>query len=140
MGELTEFIGIIKTYVQYEHEDVHSGKFSPVFQFPFTSDYKQWMLNRMKSLPDHGRRWNELYMEIIENQIKPAGVKIPLEWQKQVISYHTFCVYLIADVNENILYIGKSEYSAITRILDRMMPAYSVKYPNGQKMNNVPEL
>jgi hypothetical protein len=43
-------------------------------------------------------------------------------------------VYLIGDLSEKLLYIGKCEYSPIIRILDRMIP----KRLN--QMNNVPQI
>jgi len=98
------------------------------------------MNNRLKNLPTSGRRWLKFYWEIIENQIEPAGIIIPVDWNNRLISFHTNCIYIIADEDGKVVYIGKSEYPAIVRLLDRMMPNRSKKYPNGQLLNNIPQI
>jgi hypothetical protein len=47
---------------------------------------------------------------------------------------------MIGNENENIVYIGKSEFPAIIILLNFMVPICSTKYPNGQKMNNIPQI
>jgi hypothetical protein len=112
-------------------------KSSIVFEFPFTNDYFNWVDIKSQKFPI-GRKpknfWTDFYNEIIEREIKPAGVNIPNVWYTRLISYPTMSVYLIGDLNDKLLYIGKCEYSPIIRILDRMIP----KRLN--QMNNVPQI
>jgi hypothetical protein len=112
-------------------------KSSIVFEFPFTNDYCNWVELKSQKFPT-GRKprnfWTDFYREIIEREIKPVGVNIPDVWYDRLISYPTMSVYLIGDLYEKLLYIGKCEYSPIIRILDRMIP----KRLN--QMNNVPQI
>lgn len=137
MSEIVNYSEMVKRVVKVEQNDSEKPGFSSVFKFPHTDGYIGWMNNRLKTLPTFGYRWKKFYNEIIENQIKPTGNIIPSNWN---IGYHTKCIYMIADEDEKVLYIGKSEFPAIVSLLDKMMPKFSEKYPNGQKMNNVPQI
>ena len=138
MGELKDIFEIAKRVIQIENDNSTKPKFSPIFEFPFTDDYCKWINIISEKYPKKGRRqrnfWTELYSLIIENQIKPVGILIPNEWEMKLISYHTLGVYLIADLNEKLLYIGKCEYPPIIRLLDRMIPK------SLNQLNNVPEI
>jgi hypothetical protein len=137
MSELKDFIEISKRVIQLENDNTTKPKFSPVFEFPFNNDYYKWLNIKSEKFP-FGRKprkfWNEFYGEIIEQHIKPAGLTIPSEWESKLISYRTLSVYMIADLNETVLYIGKCEYTPIIRLLDRMIPK------SLNQMNNVPEI
>ena len=138
MKELSDYFGIAKRAIDIENDNSTKPQFSIVFDFPFTDDYVKWINNKSKNFPK-GRKprgfWNKFYSEIIENQIKPAGVKIPIEWYNKLISYPTNCIYFMADDKERILYIGKCEYTPLIRLLDRLIP----KRLNPSE-NNVPEI
>jgi len=140
MGEIHSFSDTVKRVVKVEQKDTTTPGFSSVFKFPFTKDYREWMYTRLITLPAIGKRWTRFYLEIIRSQIEPAGIIIPSDWKDKLISYKTNCIYIIADENEEILYIGKSEFPAIVSLLDKMVPMRSERYPNGQSMNNVPQI
>jgi hypothetical protein len=140
MSEIVSYSEIVRRVVKVEQKGSKKPGFSTVFKFPHTDGYIDWMDNQLKTLPSSGRRWIQFYKEIIENQIKPSGITIPLEWNNKLFHYPTNCIYIISDKNEEILYIGKAEFPAIGRLLDRLMPKCSEKYPNGQKLNNVPQI
>ena len=137
MSEIEKFLELVKKVVNIKHKDSYKSGFSTVFKFPQTNDYIDWVEDRLRTLPTYGERWFDFYWDIIEQQIRPTGNIIPSLWN---ISYPTNCGYVIADENEKVLYVGKSEYAVIVRILDRMIPKYSDKYPNGQKLNNIPQI
>jgi len=132
MSELTDFFELARI-----GDNSAKPKSSIVFEFPFTNDYCNWVELKSQKFPI-GRKprnfWTDFYREIIEREIKPAGVNIPNVWYNRLISYPTMSVYLIGDLSEKLLYIGKCEYSPIIRILDRMIP----KRLN--QMNNVPQI
>jgi len=132
MSELTDFFELAR-----RGDKSAIPKSSIVFEFPFTKDYCNWVELKSQKFPI-GRKpknfWTDFYREIIEKEIKPAGVNIPNVWYDRLISYPTMSVYLIGDLNEKLLYIGKCEYSPIIGILDRMIP----KRLN--QMNNVPQI
>ena len=139
MSELKDFIEIAKRVIKIENDNSTKPKFSSVFEFPFTDDYCKWINSKSEKFKRKGRKpkyfWNDFYGEIIERQIKPAGIKIPIEWETKIISYPTRSVYLIADINEKLYYVGKCLYTPIIRLFDRLIP----KSYNPQE-NNVPEI
>lgn len=138
MEDFTDYIKIAKRVIQLENNDKTKPEFSGIFSFPFTADYITWIKLKSKAFPN-GRKprgfWNSFYNEIIDSQMIPAGVNIPHEWYQKLISFPTHCVYLIADENENLLYIGKCEYTPVIRLLDRLIP----KRLNPSE-NNVPQI
>ena len=134
MSDLIDFFELAK-----RGDNFTKPKSSIVFDFPFTNDYCKWINSKSERFQIEGRKpkcfWNGFYGEIIEREIIPAGVKIPNVWYDKLISYRTMSVYLIGDLNEKLLYIGKCEFSPIIRILDRMIP----KSYNPRE-NNVPQI
>jgi hypothetical protein len=133
MSELSECVKVIETATNAE--------LSPIFQFPYSVDYKEWMLDRLKTFPSQGKgRWRELYLDIIETQIEPSEVYIPSEWKTRITSFSTSFIYILADDNEQILYVGMSKSGVVSGLLDRLLPASSEKHPNGQKMNHTSEI
>ena len=112
-------------------------KFSVVFEFPFNNDYIEWIYHKSQGFPSgrkHWKSWNDFYGHVIEHQIEPAGVEIPDEWYKRLISYPTKSVYLIGDYKEELLYIGKCEFPPIISLLSKMIPKKL------EPLNNVPEI
>jgi hypothetical protein len=143
MGELTNYIDIAKRVIQIENDNSTNPEFSPIFTFPFTNDYKNWVnLHANEFQSTAKKKWVRFYSEIIDNQIVPSGVKIPVEWHRNIVNnrinyrigYRTYGTYLIADINEKLLYIGKCEYPPIIRLLDRMIPR------SFNQLNNVPQI
>ena len=140
MGDLMGYVEMIKRVVDIEQGNDNPVGYTQIFKFPYSDDYKRWMDKKLKTFPSSGRRWDRLYTEIIKKEINPQSVTIPFEWYNKIISFPTNCVYMIGNENENIVYIGKSEFPAIIRVLDFMVPKCSSKYPNGQNMNNIPQI
>jgi hypothetical protein len=140
MGQIQDFIEIAKEIIKKEQGDTKTFGFSPIFEFPAKLDYTKWILEKLKTLPVSGNRWPGLYRGIIENQIKPAGVEIPEGWEQKLISTKTNCVFIIADENDAIINIGKSEFPALVAILDKFIPRHSQRFPSGQKKNFTPQI
>ncbi len=139
MSELSDFIKIAKRVIKIENDNSTKPNYSQIFEFPFTDDYCKWINSKSKYFKRKGRKpnyfWNDFYVEIIERQFKPAGVKIPDEWYQKIITFVTRSVYLIADSSEKLLYIGKCNFPPVIRLLDRLIPK---DFNPG--MNNVPQI
>lgn len=143
MTELYRSIKIAKAYIRKNNDGSTKPMFTPIFAFPFTDDHLRWVKHLTKQIPTEGRKnWVIPYSYLIESQIIPSGIKIPKVWLRRTvdgrneyrIGYHTNSVYLIADINETVLYIGKCEFPPPIRLFDRMIP----RKLNSE--NNVPEI
>jgi len=140
MEELDGLIDSLRSILKSKKGDTTTAEFSPIFRFPFTDDYADKILDRFKVFPSVGRRWPSLYKDLIETEVRSAGVAISHEWESSISGYRTNCINMIADEDRNLLYVGKSEFPGITRILDMMVPPFSDTQPNGQKSNKAPEI
>lgn len=143
MRELKDYFEIAKRFIEIENDNSTSPGFSPIFEFPFTNNYTNWINLQAKQFSGTGKKqWVRFYSDIIDKEFIPSGVKIPLEWNRNItnnqnnyrIGYRTFGVYLISDINEKLLYIGKCEYPPVIRLLDRLIPK------SFNQMNNVPQI
>jgi hypothetical protein len=139
MKTIYEVLDVMKKVIKIEMKDGDKPSFCPVFKFPFSIDYADWIEQKMKIIPASGPRWVKFYNEIIEREIDPEGVIFPEEWRTKIFRQISNGVYIIADENDNVLYIGKTEHTAIGRLIDRFIPKKSEdRYPRGQVENNVP--
>jgi len=112
---------------------------SEIKEFVDVDDFKHQVINRLKE--GNWNRWiGGIYKYIYEEQLDFADYKMYKE-----LTIEDNGVYVIADCNGDILYIGKSDNNTshvFTRLFDHLVPVKSEEYPNGQgdKINNTPDI
>ena len=87
MGELTQYFNIAKRFIKVNSDNSTKPGYSPIFAFPYTEDYLKWVKVLARKIPKEGKKqWVRPYSDLIDNQIIPAGVKIPKEWLRRIVN------------------------------------------------------
>jgi hypothetical protein len=140
MNQICEIRSLAQSVIGIEQKPGNQATITPVFRFPYNNDYYQWIEEKIAKPPERRDKWMFLYNEIIQREIIPSGNSLPSHWPEALFRSITNCVYVIASEDLTILYIGKSEFPAIGRIIDRFIPKKSDQFPYGQVENNTPEI
>jgi len=122
--------------VFYKNKNFKCEYISEIKEF---KDIKSYVNKVIKELEKGKRnRWiGVLYKYIYEQQLNF------LDYKNYDEITNDNGVYIIADSEGNVLYIGKNEkqdYDVFTRLFDHFVPKRSEEYPRGQVNNNTPEI
>ncbi|SHJ21979.1 hypothetical protein [Lutispora thermophila] len=131
-----EYIKNILEEIFYRNKNLEYGYISEIKEF---KDIKNYVSDISRELEKgNKRRWiGAIYKYIYEQQLGFSDYK----------NYDEITndngVYVIADYEGNVLYIGKcdkKDYDVFTRLFDHLVPELSENYPYGQVYNNTPEI
>jgi hypothetical protein len=56
MGELTHYFEVGKRFVKKNDNNSSKPGFLPIFEFPFTEDYLNWVKNLGNRIPEEGKK------------------------------------------------------------------------------------
>ena len=131
-----EYIRFVLEEVFHKKKNLKCEYISEIKEF---KDIKKYVNEVMKELEKGKRsRWiGVLYKYIYEQQLNF------LDYKNYDEITNDNGVYVIADSEGNVLYIGKSDrqdYDIFTKLFDLLVPKCSEEYPRGQRSNNTPEV